>query len=194
MNTAQVKPGSSVAVFGCGGVGQAVIQGARIAGAARIYAVDPVASKREIALQLGATDGIDPGAADPVAELRQATGGRGCDYTFEVTGVPSVTLQSWSAARRGGTVTVVGMPSMDAVVEFSGFALFADAKRLLGCVYGSSQVRRDFPRLVQFVETGRLDLGAMVSRRIPLGDVNEAFDAIESGEVIRSVIDLQLTP
>ena len=108
--------------------------------------------------------------------------------------MPSVTLQSWSAARRGGTVTVVGMPSMDAVVEFSGFALFADAKRLLGCVYGSSQVRRDFPRLVQFVETGRLDLGAMVSRRIPLGDVNEAFDAIESGEVIRSVIDLQLTP
>lgn len=188
LNTARVEPGSSVAVFGCGGVGQAVIQGARIAGAARIFAVDPVASKREMALRLGATEGIDAAQGNAVEQLRDATHGRGCDYTFEVTGQPSVILETFGAARRGGTVVVVGMPRMDAVVEMSAFSLFADGKRLLGCVYGSSQVRRDFPRLIELVEAGRLDIGAMVSRHIELDNVNEAFHAMESGDVIRSVI------
>jgi S-(hydroxymethyl)glutathione dehydrogenase/alcohol dehydrogenase len=193
LNTAEVKPGASVAVFGCGGVGQSVIQGARIAGAARIFAVDPVASKREIALQLGATDVIDASAGDPVAQLREMTGGRGCDYTFEVTGLPQVILQAYAAARRGGTIVVVGMTKMDATIELSAFSLLLDGKKLIGSVYGSSQVRRDFPRLVQLAETGRLDLGALVSRQIALEDVNDALAAIESGEVIRSVIDLQRT-
>jgi S-(hydroxymethyl)glutathione dehydrogenase / alcohol dehydrogenase len=193
LNTAQVKPGASVAVFGCGGVGQSVIQGARIAGAARIFAVDPVASKREIALQLGATDVIDASAGDPVAQLREMTGGRGCDYTFEVTGLPQVILQAYAAARRGGTIVVVGMTKMDATIELSAFSLLLDGKKLIGSVYGSSQVRPDFPRLGQLAETGRLDLGALVSRQIALEGVNDALAAIESGVVIRSVIDLQLT-
>jgi S-(hydroxymethyl)glutathione dehydrogenase/alcohol dehydrogenase len=188
LNTARVEPGSSVAVIGCGGVGQAVIQGARIAGASRIFAIDPVELKRKSAEQLGATDLIDPTASDPVGQVQALTDGRGADYAFEVIGLPETILQAYATARRGGTVVVVGMPRSDAQVTFPAFGLFYDEKRILGCVYGSSQVRRDFPRFVSLVETGRLDLATMVSRRIPLDDVNDAFRAMEAGEVIRSVI------
>ncbi len=188
LNTAKVQPGSSVAVIGCGGVGQAVIQGARIAGAARIFAIDPVEMKRKTAEQLGATDLVDPADGDPVAQVQAATGGRGADYAFEVIGLPDTILQAYQTARRGGTVVVVGMARMDAMVTFPAISLFAEEKRTLGCMYGSAQVRRDFPRLVGLVETGRLDVGSMVSRRIKLDEVNDAFRAMEAGEVIRSVI------
>jgi S-(hydroxymethyl)glutathione dehydrogenase/alcohol dehydrogenase len=188
LNTAKVVPGSTVAVIGCGGVGQAVIQGARIAGASRIFAVDPVEMKRKTAEQLGATDLIDPAQGDGAAQVAALTGGRGADYAFEVIGLPETILQAFNAARRGGTVVVVGMPRMDAEVTFPAFRLFSDDKKMLGCMYGDAQVRRDFPRLVDLVETGRLDLGAMVSRRIKLEEVNDAFRAMEAGEVIRSVI------
>jgi S-(hydroxymethyl)glutathione dehydrogenase/alcohol dehydrogenase len=188
LNTAQVEPGSTVAVIGCGGVGQAVIQGARIAGAARIFAVDPVELKRKSAEQLGATDLIDPADGDPVGQVQALTGGRGADYAFEVIGLPETIVQAYATARRGGTAVVVGMPRMDSMVTLPGFGLFYEEKRLLGCVYGSAQVRRDFPRFISLVETGRLDLGAMVSRRIRLDEVNDAFRAMQAGEVIRSVI------
>jgi S-(hydroxymethyl)glutathione dehydrogenase/alcohol dehydrogenase len=188
LNTAKVEPGSSVAVIGCGGVGQAVIQGARIAGAARVIAIDPVELKRKSAEQLGATDLVDPAKGDPVAQVRALTGGRGADYAFEVIGLPETVTQAYATARRGGTVVVVGMPRMDATVTLPAFGMFYDEKRTLGCVYGSAQVRRDFPRFVELVETGRLDLATMVSRRIALDEVNEAFRAMEAGEVIRSVI------
>ena len=188
LNTAKVEPGSTVAVIGCGGVGQAVIQGARIAGASRIFAIDPVELKRKSAEQLGATDLIDPAEGNPISQVQELTGGRGTDYAFEVIGLPDTISQAYNTARRGGTVVVVGMPRMDAMVTFPAFPLFYDEKRLLGCVYGSSQVRRDFPRFISLVETGRLDLGAMVSRRIKLDEVNDAFRAMEAGEVIRSVI------
>jgi S-(hydroxymethyl)glutathione dehydrogenase/alcohol dehydrogenase len=188
LNTAQIEPGSSVAVIGCGGVGQAVIQGARIAGAARIFAIDPVELKRKAAEQLGATDLIDPADGDPIGQVQERTGGRGTDYAFEVIGHPDTIVQAYATARRGGTAVVVGMPRMDSMVTLPGFGLFYEEKRLLGCVYGSAQVRRDFPRFVNLVETGRLDLGAMVSRRIKLDEVNDAFRAMQAGEVIRSVI------
>jgi S-(hydroxymethyl)glutathione dehydrogenase/alcohol dehydrogenase len=188
LNTAKVQPGATVAVIGCGGVGQSVVQGARIAGASRIFAVDPVELKRKTAEQLGATDLIDPGQGDPVEQVRNATGGRGADYAFEVIGLPETVLQAFNTARRGGTVVVVGMPRMEATVTFPAFQLFSDEKKMLGCVYGSAQVRRDFPKLVALVETGRLDIGSMVSRRIRLDEVNDAFRAMEAGEVIRSVI------
>ena len=103
-------------------------------------------------------------------------------------GHPSTIEQAYAAARRGGTVVVVGMARYDATVTFSAVSLFADSKRLLGCMYGGAQVRRDFPRFVQLAETGRLDLGALVSRHIHLDDVDDAFRAMEAGEVIRSVI------
>jgi S-(hydroxymethyl)glutathione dehydrogenase/alcohol dehydrogenase len=188
LSTARVQPGSVVAVIGCGGVGQAVIQGARIAGAARIVAVDPVAAKREQAAAFGATDLVDPGMVDVVTALREATDGRGADYVFEVVGHPDTVTQAFKATRKAGTITMVGMPSTDAVLSLPAFRLFSDEKRLLGCWYGSANIDRDFQRCIDLVEAGRLDIGALVSRRIGLGDLNEAFQAMTDGRVIRSVV------
>ena len=188
LNTAQVEPGASVVVIGCGGVGQAVIQGARIAGAARIIAVDPVPLKRETALKLGATDTIDPNEGDIVQQVQALTGGRGSDYAFEVIGVPDLITQAFNCVRNGGTAVAVGVPKFDQMVSLPTFPLVLGEKRLLGTVYGSAQVRREFPRLVELVETGRLDIGDMVSRTISLDEINKGFDAMKNGEVIRSVI------
>jgi S-(hydroxymethyl)glutathione dehydrogenase / alcohol dehydrogenase len=188
LNTARVEPGSTVAVVGCGGVGQAVIQGARIGGAARIIAVDPVAMKRSVATKLGATDGVDPAQGDPVAQVKALTGGRGVDYAFEVIGLPETIVQAYDMTRKGGTACVVGMSRVDARVELSAFQIFYQEKRLIGSKYGSARVRRDFQRFIDLIETGRLDTGAMVSRKIKLDQVNDAFRAMEGGEVIRSVI------
>jgi S-(hydroxymethyl)glutathione dehydrogenase/alcohol dehydrogenase len=188
LNTAAVQPGSTVAVVGCGGVGQAVVQGARIAGAARIIAVDMVPMKREQAKKFGATDGVDPKQGDAVAQVRELTGGRGVDYAFEVIGLPETILQTYAMARNGGTVCIVGMARADAMVTFPAFQLFFEEKRILGSKYGSAHVRRDFQRFIDLIETGRLDTTHMVSRKIKLEQVNEGFRAMEAGEVIRSVI------
>jgi S-(hydroxymethyl)glutathione dehydrogenase/alcohol dehydrogenase len=188
LNTAEVQPGTTVAVIGCGGVGQAVIQGARIAGASRIIAVDPVEMKRKTAEQLGATDFVDPSAGDPVAQVQQLTGGRGVDYAFDVIGLPETTLQAYNMIRKGGTAVMVGMTRAEAQLTIPTFDLFFNEKTLKGSKYGSGQVRRDFQRFIDLIETGRLDTSTMVSRTIALDEVNEAFRAMEAGEVIRSVI------
>ena len=122
------------------------------------------------------------------ARCRRSPADSGTDYAFEVIGLPETITQAYATARRGGTVVVVGMPRMDSMVTLSGFQLFYEEKKLLGCVYGSAQVRRDFPRFIDLVETGRLDLADMVSRTIGLDDVNDAFRSMLAGEVIRSVI------
>jgi threonine dehydrogenase-like Zn-dependent dehydrogenase len=119
-----------------------VVQGARIAGAARIFVVDPVELKRKAAAGFGATDLVDPAAGDPVAQIKEATGGRGADYAFEVIGLPETIHQAYNTARRGGTVVVVGMPNADATVTFSAFQLFLEEKRTLGCFYGFGAYRR----------------------------------------------------
>ena len=194
LNTAGVTAGATMAVLGCGGVGQAAIQGGRVAGAARIIAVDPVAMKRDQALKLGATDAIDPAAGDPVEAVRELTGGLGVDYAFEVTGVPAVVAQAFAMARRGGTAVAVGMPRHDAVISLSPFELFSAEKRLQGCFYGSAQVRRDFPRLIRLVEAGRLDIAASVSHHMDLADVNAALDLLQAGEAIRTILTLEASP
>jgi S-(hydroxymethyl)glutathione dehydrogenase / alcohol dehydrogenase len=188
LNTARVQPGSTVAVLGCGGVGQAVIQGARIAGAARIIAVDTVAMKREQAKKFGATDVVDPKDGDAASQVKSLTGGRGADYAFEVIGLPETIVTTYNMARNGGTVCIVGMSRADAMVTFPAFQLFYEEKKILGSKYGSAQVRRDFQRFIDLIETGRLDTEHMVSRTIKLAAVNDAFRAMEAGEVIRSVI------
>lgn len=188
LNTAQVHPGATVAVIGCGGVGQAVIQGARIAGASRIIAVDPVEMKRKEAGRSGATDFVDPNEGESVAQVQQLTSGRGVDYAFEVIGLPETTLQAFNMIRKGGTAVMVGMTRAEATLTLPTFDLFFNEKTLKGCKYGSGQVRRDFQRFADLIETGRLDTASMVSRTIKLDDVNEAFRAMEAGEVIRSVI------
>jgi S-(hydroxymethyl)glutathione dehydrogenase/alcohol dehydrogenase len=187
LNTAHVQPGATVAVIGCGGVGQAVIQGARIAGAARIIAIDPVATKREQAAGFGATDLVDP-SEDPVVAVREATGGRGADYTFEVVGHPDTAMLAFKLTRKAGTLTLVGMPSTDATLSLPAFRVFSDEKRILGCWYGSAHVDRDFQRCIDLVEAERLDIGGLVTSRIGLGDLNEAFATMTEGRVIRSVV------
>jgi S-(hydroxymethyl)glutathione dehydrogenase / alcohol dehydrogenase len=188
LNTARVEPGASVAVVGCGGVGQSVVQGARIAGAARVIAIDPVEGKRAAALTLGATHAVDPSADDPSTAVRELTGGRGADYAFEVIGLEATLLQAFACTRRGGTTVAVGMHKLGTEVAVPTWQLVAEERRLLGCWYGSSQVRRALPRMIDLASAGRLDLGSMVSRTLALDDVNEALRAMQAGEVIRSVI------
>ena len=189
LNTAGVKPGSSVAVFGCGGVGISAIQGARIAGAAEIVAIDLLPEKVELAQRFGATHGATPERLAAVSQ--EITGDRGFDYAFEVIGRPETIRRAYDATRRGGTTVVVGAGRMDAMVQFSAFELFYMEKKLLGCWYGSADVRTDFARLLRFWRNGTLDLEGMITRRIDLSEVNEAFEACRKGEVIRSVIEFK---
>lgn len=187
-NTARLTPGSTVTVVGLGGIGQSIVQGARIAGASRVFVVDPVASKREAAVRFGATDLIDPADGDPVDQIRAATEGRGTDHALEAVGRPEAMMTAYRAARRGGIVTLVGMPPFDSSITFGGLELFLDAKEIRVSNLGSAQIQRDFPRFVALAETGRLDLGSMITRRISLHEVNDAFRAMDAGEVIRTVI------
>jgi S-(hydroxymethyl)glutathione dehydrogenase/alcohol dehydrogenase len=187
-NTARLEPGSTVAVIGCGGVGQFTVQGARLAGASRIIAIDPVAAKRSAAAANGATDLVDPLDTDAVAAVKELTGGHGVDAAFEVVGSEATLLQAYAMCREAGSVVAVGMPPAGTTVTLDAHQLFATEKRILGSYYGSGQVRADFPRLVALAEAGRLDLGGAVSRRIGLHEVNDAFRAMADGEVIRSVI------
>jgi len=189
LNTARVRPGSSVVVFGCGGVGVSVIQGARIAGAAEIVAVDLLPEKVELAQRFGSTHGATP--QQLAAVQQEITGGAGFDYAFEVIGRPETIRSAYDATRRGGTTVVVGAGRMDAMVAFSAFELFYMEKKLLGCWYGSADVRTDFGRLLRFWRHGKLDLEGMITRRIDLSEVNEAFEACKKGEVIRSVIEFK---
>jgi S-(hydroxymethyl)glutathione dehydrogenase/alcohol dehydrogenase len=186
LNAAQVVPGSSVVVFGCGGVGISAIQGARICGAATILAVDPVESKLGAAKQFGATHAVTPD--DLPAAQRELTGGAGFDYAFEVVGRSQTIKAAYDATRRGGTTVVVGVGRAEDMVELSAFDLFYSEKVLRGTYYGSANIRRDFPRLLRLWRAGRLDLDGMISRRLRLEDVNDAFEAMTAGDVIRQVI------
>jgi S-(hydroxymethyl)glutathione dehydrogenase/alcohol dehydrogenase len=187
LNTAQVEPGSIVAVIGCGGVGQAVVQGARIAGAARIIAIDPVALKRESAVANGATHVVDPSEVDPVEAVKALSGGRGADYAFEVIGTAATVRQAVDSTRPGGTAVMVGVPKLGTDVSIPAMTVLEE-KKIFGCVYGGASVRRDFPRLISLVEHGKLDVGAMVTRTMHLHEVNDAIAAMQNGEVIRSVL------
>ena len=187
LNTAQVEPGSSVVVIGCGGVGLSAILGAKHAGAARIVAVDVVSDKLDSALAAGATDVVD-GTGDVEAGVRALTEGRGADYVFEVIGRGDTIKLAYRITRRGGTTVIVGAGRIDDEVSFSALELFYQARNLMGCVYGSADPDRDFPMLVDLYRTGRLDLDQLISRRIRLEDVNDAFERMEAGDGVRSVI------
>ena len=186
INAAKVEPGSSVVVFGCGGVGISVIQGARIAGAATILAVDMVDSKLTWAKQFGATHAVKP--EDLAAAQHELTGGAGFDYGFEVVGRSQTIKAAYDATRRGGTTVVVGVGRADDMVELSAFDLFYAEKNLRGTYYGSANIRRDFPRLVALWRAGQLDLEGMITHRLALDDVNDAFGRMQAGEAIRQVI------
>ncbi len=189
VNTAHVQPGETVAVFGCGGVGLNVIQGAALCGAGRIIAVDLNAKKLELAKVFGATDVVQPAAGeDAASRVRELTGGLGVDYAFEVVGVPALITQAFLATKRGGKAVVVGVPPMGQDVAIPGFSLPLEEKSVIGSLYGSANMRRDMPRLLDLYMQKRLKIDELVSRRIRLDEVNGAFEAMERGEVARSVI------
>ncbi|MCU1456208.1 MAG: alcohol dehydrogenase [Actinomycetia bacterium] len=188
VNTARVALGETVAIVGCGGVGLAAVQGARLAGAAMIVAVDRVATKFDVAIANGATHTVDASAGDPVEAVRALTGGRGVDHAIEVVGTSSTILQAYAMARRGGTVTVVGAGGFADMVSIPAMNLMVDAKRLQGSVYGGTDPARDIPRMIALAAAGALDLERLVTTRIALDDVNDAFRVMLTGEVARSLI------
>ena len=188
INAAKVKPGSSVAVFGCGGVGVSIIQGAKIAGAAEIVAIDLVGERRDDALRFGATHAVSPDDLEGVKG--EITAGEGFDYAFEAVGHPSTIRGAYDAARRGGTACIVGVGRMEQMVEFSAFELFYAEKMLMGTIYGSADVRRDFDRLIRLWRAGRLDLEGMISARRGLDEINHALDDMRAGRVIRTVVEI----
>ncbi|MGD0114473.1 MAG: Zn-dependent alcohol dehydrogenase [Dehalococcoidia bacterium] len=185
-NTAKVRVGGSVAVFGCGGVGLNVIQGACLAGATRIIAVDTLENKLALACEFGATDTINATKEDPVARIRELVPG-GVDYAFEVIGIPEVVAQAFEAANKGGEVVMVGMPPVDATLSIHTTGLFL-GKTLQGSFYGSTRFRMDMPALVELYMTHRLKLEELISRVYSLEQINEAFEALKRGEVARSII------
>ena len=187
INTAKVRPGSSVAVIGCGGVGISVIQGARIAGAAEIVAVDLSEERQKSAKRFGATHATGPDGLEGLKN--ELTFGRGFDYAFEVVGLPVTIRSAYDATRRGGMTVVVGAGALDAMVQFSAYELFFMEKTIQGSYYGSADVRVDFERLLRLWRQGRLDLEGMITSRIDVSEVNEAFEQMKRGEGIRSVIE-----
>lgn len=189
LNIAKVAPGSSVAVIGCGGVGLNVVQGARIAGASRIIACDTQRAKLDLASDLGATDCIEVGEDTAIPAAIRELVPKGVDYAFEVIGLVEVVDQAFEATRVGGTAVMVGAPPPGARVSIDSRTLFADRK-LLGCTGGGNVPARDIPRIMQLFQQGSLDLEKLVSQRLSLDCVNEAFDALRQGELARSVIEL----
>jgi S-(hydroxymethyl)mycothiol dehydrogenase len=191
LNTAKVWPGSTVVVIGCGAVGLSAIQGARIAGAARIAAVDLVSAKLDWAEALGATDLINASDQDPVAAVWSLTQGKGADFAFEAVGFPELVAQGIRMLGHAGTAVAIGMPAPASIANVDLEAISDRRLSLLSSWGGDPLPPEDFPRLVSLYREGQLDLDTMITRRIGLGDVEEAFRAMEAGEVIRSVIVLE---
>jgi NDMA-dependent alcohol dehydrogenase len=190
LNTADIKKGDTVAVVGCGGVGLNVIQGARIAGAGEIIAVDMNETKLQMAKEFGATASVNASQGDPVSQVMDMTGQRGADVAFEVIGLQQTIDQTITMVRRGGQAILVGVPKMDAMVSIPAFfGVVLAEKTIKGCWYGSSNVQRDVPKLIDLYQSGQLKLDELVSRTITIDQVNEAFDAMKTGEVARSVIE-----
>ena len=187
LNTAKVTPGSSVLVIGAGGVGVAAIQGARIAGASAIVAVDLHEGKLDRAKAFGATHGVVPD--DLPGAVAEVTGGEGFDFTMECIGMPTTMRQAFDMTRRGGTCCIVGVGRAEETFELSAFEMFFSEKTLVGSMYGGADVRTDFNRFLRLYKAGRLDLDGMISRRIRLDEVNDAMGSLGDADVIRQVID-----
>ena len=184
--TAKVAPGETVAVIGCGGIGLSAVQGARIAGANKIIAVDMNAGKLELAQQLGATHMVNASEADPVSAVKELTGG-GVHHSFEAVGLKQTAEQAYQMLRNGGQATVIGMIPVGTQIEIHGPELLYE-KTLTGSNMGSNQFRTDMPRYIEMYLDGRLHLDEMVSNTITLDEINEGFENMKTGNVARSVI------
>ncbi|HET9488701.1 MAG TPA: Zn-dependent alcohol dehydrogenase [Methylomirabilota bacterium] len=187
LRSAGLEAGQTVAVFGCGGVGLSIVQGARIGGARQIIAVDIFASKLEMARRVGATHVVDSSKDDPVKAIRALTGGAGVDHAFEAVGNATLVRQAIESLAIRGTATIVGVLPPDAMIQFPWMAIRPEC-RVQTSRMGSNRFRIDIPRYLEFYRQGRLLLDEMVSRRGRLGDINEAFRAMKAGEVARTVL------
>ena len=186
-NAARVRAGESVVVFGLGGVGLAVLQAARIAGAAPIIAVDVTPEKEELARLHGATEFLLADEQTPKA-VRRLTGGNGADHAFECVGRSTTIRAAWSSTRKGGRVTVVGIGGKDDMVSFSALEVFHFARTLTACVYGNSDPVKDIPVLAEHVRAGRLDLDSLITDRITLEEIPAAFERMAAGKGGRSLV------
>jgi Zn-dependent alcohol dehydrogenase len=187
-NTAKVEPGASVAVFGCGGVGLSVIQGARIAGAGQIIAIDTLPAKLEMAKKFGATDILTPGGGDEVVKsLKKLTGG-GPDYAFECVGSGELAGSAYRAIRRGGLAVVVGVAKPSDSTTVRTMTLPFEEKTLTGSYFGSCVPRVDFPRMLALYLAGRLQLEELITRRYGIAEAPQAFADLEAGRNARGVI------
>ncbi|MEQ1726258.1 MAG: Zn-dependent alcohol dehydrogenase [Sphingopyxis sp.] len=185
-NACKVTPGESVVVVGCGGVGLATINAAKIAGAGRIIAADPIPEKRALAMKLGATDTVDAMADDAAAQIIEMTRG-GVDHAIEAVGRSASAALAVASLRRGGTATILGMMPLGEKVGLSAMDLL-QSKKLQGAIMGGNRFPVDIPRLVDFYLRGLLDLDSIIAERIPLGAINEGFDKMKRGDAARSVI------
>lgn len=188
--TAQVRAGSTVAVIGCGGIGLATLNGAQIAGAARIVAIDTLPHKLELAKRFGATDVIDASAGDVVEKVRALTGG-GVDYAFECIGLPATVEQAWAMLKPAGVATVLGVFGPTAKVSLAGADLLQE-KQLRGSMLGSVRAPEDIPALVDLYLQGRLKVDELISRRIALEQINDGMEALKRGEVARTVVVFEI--
>ncbi len=189
VNRARVAPGSTVAVIGVGGIGLNVVQGARLAGAGRIIAIDANSAKTDLAVQFGATDTIVVDAGLDVVEAVKGLTGNGVDYAFECVGVPALIEQAIDMLDWGGTCVILGVPKLGTSASFVVNTLYND-KTIMGCRYGSARPQADFPMLVDWYRTGRLLLDELVTETFPLADFDTALAALHEGRVARAVLTL----
>ena len=189
VNRARVAPGGSIAVFGAGGVGLSAVQGSRLAGAARIVAIDPVDARRALALELGATDVVDPAAGDAAEMVRELVPG-GVESAVEASGAPGAVAAAYAALRRGGTLVCVGIPHADATVELPGPGLVREEKVVTGSLYGSCRPHLDMPLVIDLHMAGRLQLDRLVGSVHPLAEIDRAFADMRAGTGGRTLIDL----
>ena len=187
MNTARIEPGSTVAVVGCGGVGLNSIQGAALAGALRIIAIDTIESKLTLATQFGATEVLDASAGDVVQRVIDMTDG-GVDYSFEAIGLKETAEQCYEMLRAGGTATIIGMIPEGTKIEIDAGSFLRRERKIQGSSMGSNRFRTDMPRYIEFYKQGRLKLDELVSQHLKLDQLNQAFTDMKSGTVARSVI------
>jgi S-(hydroxymethyl)glutathione dehydrogenase / alcohol dehydrogenase len=189
LNTAQVEEGATVLVMGAGGIGLSIVQGARLAGAAKVIVSDPVAARREVASRLGATHLVDPGAEDVVARCRALTNDIGVDYAFDAAGAAALVQAGLQATRKGGTTVMVGAVPITQPVTIPLAALFTvQEKKLVGCILGSCNSQRDVPRMISLWQAGKLDLEGLISARYPLDRINEALGELRAKRGVRHVI------
>ena len=189
MNTAAVKSGDTVVVVGCGTVGLSAIQGARVAGASRIFAVDLLQSKLKIAESMGATDSIDAANPDLVGEILEATAG-GVDVAIECIGTPETTATAAATVGRGGTAVLVGFMPLGSNIELPGTEFLYMGKKLVASVLGSTNFLRDMPKYGALVESGTVNLDVLMSDHFSLSDINMAMEKLHKGEVLKPIIDI----